>query len=55
LNYEQVDKNSIRHCGLDPQYPDDNGACPIVKTKGMLKQVTAGADLQSVPKIQRTD
>jgi len=32
-------KNSIRHCGFDPQSSDDKGACPLVKTKEMLKQV----------------
>jgi len=46
-NQEEIDaptlsgtsKNSIRHCGLDPQSPDDKVACHLVKTKEMLKQV----------------
>jgi len=37
-------KNSIRHCVLNliqnlPQSPKDKGACPLVKTNEMLKQV----------------
>ena len=34
-----LQKKTHRHCGLDPQSLKDKGACPLVKTKEMLKQV----------------
>jgi len=36
---KETPKNSIRHCGFDPQSPEDKGACPLVKTNEMQKQV----------------